>query len=51
MLITLTKWVSDITYIWKDEGWLYLARVKDLYTKELVSYAMNKRMTFGLLRT
>ena len=29
-------WVSDITYIWTDEGWLYLAGVKDFYTKELV---------------
>ncbi len=25
------KWVSDITYIWTDEGWLYLAVVLDLY--------------------
>ena len=38
-------WVSDITYIWTNEGWLYLAGVKDLYTKELVGYAINKRMT------
>ncbi len=26
-----TAWVSDITYIWTNEGWLYLAGVKDLY--------------------
>lgn len=26
-------WVSDITYIWIAEGWLYLADVEDLYTK------------------
>ncbi len=36
------SWVSDITYIWTNEGWLYLAGVKDLYTKELVGYAMNR---------
>ena len=24
-------WVSDITYIWTAEGWLYLATVMDLY--------------------
>lgn len=24
------SWVSDITYIWTAEGWLYLAGVKDL---------------------
>ena len=42
-------WVSDITYIWTMEGWLYLAGVKDLYTKELVGYAINKRMTADLV--
>ncbi len=42
-------WVSDITYIWTLEGWLYLAGVKDLYTKELVGYAINKRMTADLV--
>ncbi len=41
--------VSDITYIWTLEGWLYLAGVKDLYTKELVGYAINKRMTADLV--
>lgn len=43
------SWVSDITYIWTSEGWLYLAGVKDLYTKELVGYAINKRMTADLV--
>ena len=43
------SWVSDITYIWTNEGWLYLAGVKDLYTKELVGYAINKRMTADLV--
>ena len=42
-------WVSDITYIWTDEGWLYLAGVKDLYTKELVGYAIDKRMKADLV--
>ena len=42
-------WVDDITYIWTHEGWLYLAGVKDLYTKELVGYAINKRMTAYLV--
>lgn len=42
-------WVSDITYIWTAQGWLYLAGVKDLYTKELVGYAINKRMTADLV--
>lgn len=38
-------WVVDITYIWTDEGWLYLAGVKDVYTCEIVGYAMSSRMT------
>jgi putative transposase len=40
--------VSDITYIWTNEGWLYLAGVKDLYTKELVGYCLSERMTTNL---
>lgn len=43
------SWVSDITYIWTSEYWLYLAGVKDLYTKELVGYAINKRMIADLV--
>lgn len=42
-------WVSDITYISTDEGWLYLAGVKDLFNGELVGYAMNERMTRHLV--
>ncbi len=41
-------WVGDITYISTDEGWLYLAAVADLYTRELVGWAMDSRMGRGL---
>ena len=41
--------VSDITYIWTAEDWLYLASVKYLYTKELVGYAIGKRITADLV--
>ena len=41
-------WVTDITYISTGEGWLYLAGVKDVFTCELVGYAMGARMTQGL---
>jgi len=27
------KWASDITYVWTEEGWLYLAVVMDLYSR------------------
>lgn len=38
-------WVADITYVHTDEGWLYVAGVKDVFTCELVGYAMAERMT------
>ena len=43
------KWVSDLTYIWTDEGWLYLAVVMDLYSRAIIGWAMNKRMTQQLV--
>ena len=43
------KWVSDITYIWTDEGWLYLAVVLDLYSRRVVGWAMSERMTARLV--
>lgn len=42
-------WVTDITYIATDEGWLYLAGIKDLFNGELVGYAMSDRMTTALV--
>lgn len=41
-------WVSDITYIGTDEGWLYLAVVKDRFTREIVGYAYGQRITSEL---
>ena len=38
-------WVTDITYVATDEGWLYLAGIKDVFTCEVVGYAMDRRMT------
>jgi putative transposase len=43
------KWVSDITYIPTDEGWLYLAGILDLYGREMVGWAMGERMTKELV--
>jgi len=42
-------WTTDITYIPTDEGWLYLAGHKDLFSGELVGYAMGSRMTKALV--
>ena len=42
-------WVTDITHIATEEGWLYLAGIKDLWNKEIVGYAMSHRMTQDLV--
>ncbi len=42
-------WLSDITYIPTEEGWLYLAGHKDLFTGEIVGYAMGSRITKNLV--
>lgn len=39
-----TAWCGDITYIWTDEGWLYLATVIELKSKKVIGWSMNKRM-------
>jgi transposase InsO family protein len=41
-------WVSDITYVAPDQGWLYLATVKDLFTREIVGFATGERITSEL---
>lgn len=43
------RWVADITYIWTNEGWLYLAAVLDLYSRAIVGWSMNARMTRQLV--
>jgi len=37
-------WVTDITYVPTDEGWLYVAAIKDLFTKKIVGWAMEDNM-------
>ena len=43
------KWVSDITYIWTDEGWLYLATVIDLYSRAVIGWSIQPTMTRELV--
>ncbi|TCV81208.1 IS3 family transposase [Methylomonas denitrificans] len=43
------KWVSDITYIWTDEGWLYLAVILDLYARRVIGWSISERMTATLV--
>jgi transposase InsO family protein len=42
-------WTADITYIATEKDWLYLAGLKDLFSGELVGYAMDERMTRHLV--
>ena len=42
-------WVADISYVPTDEGWLYLAALKDLYTCEIVGRALSERMSKELV--
>ena len=42
-------WVSDITYVPTDEGWLYVAAHKDLFSADIVGYAMGERLTRNLV--
>jgi len=42
-------WVSDISYIPTDEGWLYCAAHKDLFNGEIVGYALGPRITKDLV--
>jgi transposase InsO family protein len=43
------KWVQDITYCATEEGWLYLAVVIDLYSRQVVGWAMSDRMKATLV--
>lgn len=42
-------WVSDITYIWTWEGWLYLAAIMDVYNREIVGWTLHERLTKDLV--
>lgn len=37
-------WVTDITYVWTDEGWLYLVVFIDLWSRKIVGWSMSDRM-------
>jgi len=43
-------WGTDITYVWTQEGWIYLAIVIDLYSRRVVGWCIDKRMTTSLVK-
>lgn len=42
-------WLADISYVPTDEGWLYLAAVKDMATMEIVGWSMSDSLKKGLV--
>jgi len=42
-------WVGDITYIWTSEGWLYLAVVLDLFSRQVVGWSMSNHINKKLV--
>ena len=42
-------WLSDITYLWTREGWLYVCAVLDLFTRRIVGWAIAEHMTRQLV--
>lgn len=43
------KWVSDITYIELEDGWVYLAAIMDLYSRQIVGWAVDDQMKVDLV--
>ena len=44
-------WAGDVTYLKTGEGWMYLAIVMDLYSRRIVGWHLDKRMTTDLVNT
>ena len=42
-------WAGDVTYLRTAQGWMYLAMVMDLYSRRIIGWAIEKRMTKGLV--
>jgi transposase InsO family protein len=45
------RWVTDITYVWTDEGWAYLATILDLFSRAVVGWAVDTSLTTRLALT
>ena len=44
------KWVSDITYIELEDGWVYLAVIMDLFSRQIVGWSIDEQMTVDLVK-
>ena len=43
------KWTSDITYIWVENQWMYLATVMDLFSRKIIGWSLDDSMTVALV--
>ena len=43
-------WVGDITYLWTQEGWLYLAVLLDLYSRKVVGWSLSSQIDSELVK-
>jgi putative transposase len=44
-----TAWCGDITYLWTEEGWVYLSVLVDLYSRKVVGWAMSQHLAVTLV--
>jgi transposase InsO family protein len=42
------RWVTDISYVWTDEGWCYLSTILDLFSRAVVGWALDTTLTTQL---
>jgi transposase InsO family protein len=42
------RWVTDITYVWTDEGWCYFAAILDLFSRSVVGWALDRTLSTSL---
>ena len=42
-------WAADITYVYTQEGWLYLSTIMDLYSRKIVGWSMKNGITQELV--
>jgi transposase InsO family protein len=42
------RWVTDITYVWTDEGWAYLAVILDLFSRAVVGWSISESLSTEL---
>jgi transposase InsO family protein len=42
-------WVSDITYIWTREGWVYLAAILDVFNRKIIGWSMDGRLSHEVI--